>query len=141
VSEHQGSGLPTAEPSPTLETEPFWAAADDGRLVLPQCASCGTVIWYPRLFCPHCRATDIGWIEASGHGTIYSFTVVRQSMGEWKDVVPYVLAYVELDEGPRVLTNVVDCDPDVVEVGQPVEVTFDRSPEGRGVPRFRPANG
>jgi uncharacterized protein len=137
-SSTNGSGLPTAEPSPTLETEPFWDAADSGRLVLPRCDACDTVIWYPRLFCPHCHGNEITWIEASGRGTVYSYTVVRKSMGEWKDVVPYVLAYVELDEGPRVLTNVVGCDPDAVEVGQPVEVTFDRSSEGRGVPRFRP---
>jgi uncharacterized protein len=133
------SALPTPEPVPNLETEPFWDAAADGRLVLPRCDSCGTVIWYPRRFCPSCRATSVSWIEASGRGTVYSFTVVRKAPGRWREAAPYVIAYVELEEGPRVLTNLVDVEPDAVEVGMAVAVTFDATPEGHAVYRFRPA--
>jgi uncharacterized OB-fold protein len=132
--------LPTTEPSPTLETEPFWQAAADGKLLLPRCNSCDAVIWYPRRFCPSChRVDDVSWFEASGRGTVYSFTVVRQAPGPWKAAVPYVIAYVELDEGPRILTNVVGCDADDVSIGQRVETVFDRSPEGAGVYRFTPS--
>lgn len=133
------SSLPTPEPHPNLETEPFWEATREGRLALPRCDECGTVIWYPRRFCPSCRSSSVSWFDASGHGTVYSFTVVRKAPGAWSGSAPYVIAYVELDEGPRILTNVVDVDPDDVVVGLPVTVTFDPTPEGQAIARFRPA--
>jgi uncharacterized OB-fold protein len=80
----------------------------------------------------------VSWFEATGRGTIYSFTVVRQAFGDWKPFVPYVIAYVELDEGPRVLTNIVDCDPERVAIGDTVQLAIDRSPDGSGVYRFAP---
>ncbi|MEJ5254811.1 MAG: Zn-ribbon domain-containing OB-fold protein [Acidimicrobiales bacterium] len=129
--------LPTPEPEPTLETEPFWEAAAEGRLLLPRCDGCGVVIWYPRRFCPECHQRSISWFEASGRGTIYSFTVVRQAPPPWREAVPYVIAQVELDEGPRVLTNIVGCETSEVAIGREVEVVFDRSAGGRAVPRFR----
>lgn len=133
--------LPTVEPGRSRETAPFWDAMAEGRLVLPRCDSCGHVIWYPRQFCPTCHTTGVTWFEASGRGTVYSFTVARQAFGEWKDHVPYVIAYVELDEGPRVLTNVVGCDPEQVAIGDRVELVVDRSPEGAGIYRFAPVGG
>ena len=132
------SELPVSAPHPTLETAPFWEAAAAGRLVLPQCDHCGNVIWYPRRFCPVCHQWGVTWIDASGRGTVYSFTVIRKARGPWGEVAPYVLAYVELDEGPRVMTNVVGAPPDEVEVGMAVEVVFDRDGEV-ALPRFRPA--
>jgi uncharacterized protein len=133
------SPLPVPEPTPTLETEPFWDAATEGRLVLPRCDDCDTVIWYPRRFCPECHGRSVSWFDASGRGAVYSFTVVRQAPGEWKASVPYVIAYVELAEGPRVLTNVVGCEVDDVHVGLAVSAVFERSPGGVGVLRFTPA--
>jgi len=130
--------LPTTAPTPGRETKLFWEALADDRFVLPRCDRCGHVVWYPRQFCPVCHTMGVSWFEASGRGSIYSFTVVRQAYGEWKPFVPYVIAYVELHEGPRVLTNIVDCDPDSVAIGDPVEVVVDRSPEGAGVYRFVP---
>ncbi len=134
------SGLPTGAPSPTVETAPFWEAAAEGRLVLPRCDACGYVIWYPRRFCPVCRGREVSWIDATGQGHVYSFTVVRRVRGgPWAGAGPYVIAYVELDEGPRVMTNVVGCDPDDVRVGMPVEVVFERSDDGtHALPRFHP---
>ena len=138
-----GSGLPTSEPVVSLETEPFWAAADEGRLVLPRCDACDTVIWYPRRFCPVCHTSAVSWFDASGRGTVYSFTIVRKGQGKWADVAPYVIAYVELDEGPRVLTNIVGTDPAEVRIGLPVVADFATSERDDGeafaVPRFRPA--
>ena len=133
------SGLPTPEPVPSLETEPYWDGAAEGRLVLPRCDACGNVIWYPRRFCPVCHTSSVTWFDASGRGTVYSYTVVRNGRGPWREMSPYVIAYVELEEGPRVLTNVVGADPDTVTVGMPVRVVFDPTPEGRAVPRFTPA--
>lgn len=132
------SRLPTDEPSRGRETKVFWDALAEERFVLPRCDACGHVIWYPRLCCPMCHTTDVSWFEASGLGQVYSFTVTRQSFGQWKDAVPYVIAYVELDEGPRVLTNVVDCDPDTLTCGDRVQIVYERSPEGAAVYRFAP---
>jgi uncharacterized protein len=130
--------LPTEEPSRGRETGTFWDALNDGRLTLPRCDHCEHVIWYPRLFCPMCHMTGVSWFDASGQGAIYSFTIVRQAFGPWKEVVPYVIAYVELDEGPRVLTNVVECDPETIAVGDRVHIVYDRSPKGAAVYRFAP---
>lgn len=134
------SNLPTFAPPVTPETKPFWDATAENRLVLPKCRSCGTIIWYPRTFCPECHTEGVDWVDASGQGTVYSFAVTRKGEGPWREVSPYVLAYVELDEGPRVLTNIVDCDVEAVSVGQRVTVTFDAADGGVAVPRFRPAS-
>jgi hypothetical protein len=123
----------------TAVTDPFWRATAAGRLLLQRCDTCGTVIWYPRGFCPDCGGSATSWEQATGRGTVYSFTVTRRGQGQWRDAGPYVLAYVELDEGPRLMTNIVDCDVDDVHVGQRVDVVFHDTGEGTALPRFRPA--
>lgn len=133
------TGLPTPAPNPSPETKEFWDATTQGRLLLKRCTACATVIWYPRSLCPACKSFDTEWFEASGRGTVYSFTVSRRGEGPWREAAPYVLAYVELDEGPRLLTNLVDCDLDSLAIGQPVEVVFDDTGEGSALVRFRPA--
>ena len=133
------SGLPTSAPTISPETAEFWAATAEGRLLLKRCDTCGTVIWYPRSLCPDCHGTDTSWFEASGQGTVYSYTVNYRGDGPWKDVAPYVIAYVELDEGPRVMTNIVDCDVDSVSIGQQVSAVWDDTGQGNAVLRFRPA--
>jgi uncharacterized OB-fold protein len=133
-----GPALPAPTPEVTLETQPYWDATRDGRLVLPQCDACGSVIWYPRRFCPSCGGRSVSWIAASGQGTIYTFTIVRKGDGEYRGAGPYVLAYVELDEGPRMMTNIVECDPDTLAIGDRVEVVFHPTAEGTALPRFRP---
>lgn len=132
------SDLPAPEPGITPETEQFWEATTDGRLLLKRCEDCGRVHYYPRAHCPHCGSKATDWTEASGHGTVYSFSVPRQAGGEFGGATPYVLAYVELAEGPRMLTNVVGCDPDDVAVGMPVEVAFEAASDDAALPRFRP---
>lgn len=132
----ENSGLPTPTPATTLETEPFWEAAAEGRMVLPRCNDCEHVIWYPRLFCPECGSTDVSYVDASGTGTVYSFTVVEKGQGRWRDHSPYVLAYVELDEGPRMMTNIVGVDPDAVTVGAPVQAVYEPGNDGGAVIRF-----
>jgi uncharacterized OB-fold protein len=133
------SELPAPAPYVSVETKPFWDATAEGRLVLPRCDECATVIWYPRQLCPGCGSTSVGWIDATGNGTVYSFTVIRKGQGPYREVAPYVLAYVELDEGPRLMTNVVGCDPDTVAIGMPVTVELAPTDKGTALPRFRPA--
>ncbi len=132
------SNLPISTPRVNSETKPFWDATAEGRLVLPRCNACGFVIWYPRTRCPDCHSTDVSWIDASGGGTIYSFSITRKGQGHYRDVTPYVLAYVELDEGPRVMTNIVDCDPETLAVGQRVRVVWDDTGQGSALYRFTP---
>lgn len=137
------SQLPTFAPPANLETQPFWDAIDEGRFLLPRCSndSCGLVIWYPRTLCPECGTFGVDWFEASGQGTVYTYTIVHKGRGPWAEHTPYVTAYVELDEGPRIMTNIVDVDPAAIEVGARVEVTYDDAGDGRKLYRFRPAVG
>lgn len=132
------SDLPTPKPEITPETEVFWDATTDGELLLRRCPDCDTVYHYPRTLCPNCLNDDTEWIEASGTGVVYSYTVTRQTRGEYGDSTPYVLAYVELEEGPRIMTNIVGCDPDDVTVGQKVKVVFDDVDEDVALYRFTP---
>jgi uncharacterized OB-fold protein len=133
------SDLPAPAPTVSPEARPFWEAAGEGRLLLQRCSDCASTIWYPRGVCPECGSTRLEWYEGSGRGTVYSYTVNRRGMGEYRDAAPYVLAYVELEEGPRVLTNVVECDPESVRVGDAVTAVFDPAGDGTGLLRFRPA--
>ena len=133
------SNLPVMAPFVSVETEEFWAATAEGRLLLKRCDACAHVIWYPRGICPDCHSTETSWFEASGNGEIYTFTVNHKGDGPWKEVAPYILAYVQLDEGPRVMTNIVDCDVDTVEIGQRVTAVWDDTGQGNALLRFRPA--
>lgn len=119
----------------TPETEPFWAAAAEGRLVIQRCIPCDKVFYYPRSHCPFCLSDNVEWEETTGEGTIYSYSVARRVP------VPYAIAYVELAEGPIVLSNIVDADLNALSIGQPVRLTFKTSVEGVAVPMFTPAEG
>ncbi len=139
MSEFGPSGLPVPPPNANLETQRFWDATAEGRLELPRCDACDHVVWYPRDHCDHCGSASVSWFTASGRGTVYSCTVTRRIGGSWRKAAPFVLAYVELEEGPRVVTNIVGCDPETVHIGQPVQVVFDPTPEGPALLRFTPA--
>jgi len=133
------SPLPAKPPPVDAETQPFWDATKEGRLCLPRCRKCDFVIFYPRSRCPRCRSHETDWTDLSGLGEIYSCTVVRRAPGRWKEHVPYVVAYVQLAEGPRLVTNIVGCDPEDVTIGMPVRVRFEPAgDEGYALPRFEP---
>jgi uncharacterized protein len=130
--------LPAPSPGVTLETQTFWDATSDGRLVLPRCDDCEFVIWYPRRFCPACGSRNVSWFDAAGTATVYTYTVVTKGAGAYRDAGPYVVAFVELDEGPRLMTNIVDVAPESVFVGQRVGVVFAPTGDGTALPRFHP---
>ena len=136
-----GDSLPVPALDDDPATRPFWSALADGRLLLERCASCQAVTWYPRGFCPRCGSTATGWTEASGRGTVYSYTVARKSFGAFAALTPYVIAYIELAEGPRILSNVVGVDPDDVAIGLEVELAIEKPEGSPAVYRFRPAGG
>lgn len=133
--------LPVPAPKITTTNAAFWEATARGEFTLQRCPACDLVIWFPRRTCPQCRTEAIESFAASGRGTVYSFTVVRKGSGAYRDAAPFVVAYVELAEGPRVLTNIVGCDPADVTVGMAVEVEWHDTGEGNAVYRFRPAAG
>lgn len=128
---------PRPVPDVTPETEPYWSATADGRLLLNECNDCGLVFYYPRALCPDCFSEDVDWVEASGEGEVYSYSVTENASGWPEADLPLVLAYVELDEGPRMMTN-IQTDPDDVKVGTRVEVTFVETEEDLAIPVFVP---
>jgi uncharacterized protein len=114
-----------------IALEPYWEAARNGKLLLKKCADCGQTHYYPRPICPFCMSDKTEWIEASGKGTIYTWSVERRAPE------PYAIAFVSLPEGPTILTAIVDTDLDAISIGQSVKLSF----ETRGdqpVPVFSP---
>lgn len=129
---------PRPVPRTTPETERYWAGATEGDLLLNECGDCGLVYHYPRANCPDCFSDDIEWLRAAGTGEVYTYSVAQKMSGWPEEDLPLVVAYVELDEGPRIMTN-VDADPDTVEVGTRVEVTFaETEADDVAIPLFRP---
>ena len=133
--------LPSPAPAVNPETQEYWAATAQGRLLLKRCLDCGSLIWYPRAICPECASLRTEWFQASGRGRVYSYTLNHRGQDAYSDAGPYVLAYVELDEGPRMMTNIVGADAAGVTVGMRVEVVFHDTGDGTALPRFRPAPG
>jgi uncharacterized OB-fold protein len=127
-------------PTPDNTTRPFWDAAREGRFLIKRCRACERAHFYPRPFCPHCWSDDVDWEEASGRASLYTWSVVHQNdLPPWPDRVPYVAAVVELEEGPRAMTNIVDCDFESLRVGQPLQVAFRAASDDVTLPVFRPA--
>ena len=115
------------------ESQPFWAAADEGRLLVKRCNDCGETHFYPRDICPYCLSDRTEWLQSAGTGHVYSFS----TMG--KGDAAYTLAFVTLDEGVTLMTNLVDCDPKALQIDQRVKVVFKTSDGGHAVPMFTPA--
>ena len=142
MPEHEGaSAIAPERPLPSLtepDTAPFWTATKDHRLTYQVCASCGEVIFHPRRHCPACLSVESRWQESAGHGTVYTFTVIRQHGHPYfRSRLPYVLGFIDLDEGFRMLAE-IDADPDTVQVGQRVTVGWDDH-DDLAVPVFHPA--
>ena len=118
-------------PIVTVENEAFWNAARRGRFTVPVCSACGKTHWYPRAICPFCCSDQIALKPAKGTGTIYSFSVSRRGKDD-----SYVIAYVTLDEGVTMMTNIVNADASKLAIGQRVRVTMLASEDGQKVPMF-----
>ena len=128
-------GLP--EPRPTELSRPYWEACKRGELVVQQCQACGGYVFTPEVACTHCLSDKLAWVPSSGRGEIYSFTVIhRPQRPEFE--TPYIAVIIELSEGWHMLSNLLDCQPDQVAIGMPVQVEF--VPRGQDImlPMFRP---
>lgn len=114
------------------ENQTLWDALAEGRFIIRKCAACGRAHWYPRAICPFCFSDKTEWVRASGKGEIYSYSVMRRADE------PYAIAYVTLEEGVTMLTNIVDCDFDSLRIGQCVQLVLEVSEKGAPVPMFTP---
>lgn len=131
-----------SKPLPRVDEESkgFWEACQRHELYVQRCRACGSFRHYPRSVCPECLSGDTEWVRSSGRGTVYTFTVTYQNQAAgFRDDLPYALAYVELEEGVRMLTNIVGCTPDAVCISMPVEVVFDDVTSEVTLPKFKPA--
>ena len=128
------------KPLPVIdgESRPYWDALKQHRLTLKRCHDCGKHHFYPRALCPHCHSDAVDWVDARGTGTIYSYTIARRPAGPaFKADAPYVVAVIDLDEGARMMTNIVTDDVEAVRIGQRVTVHYDDVTDEVTLPKFR----
>ena len=123
-------------PPLTELSAPYFDGARDGKLRLQQCGECQQHQFYPRNICSHCGGDQLAWIDASGRGVIASFTVVRRAISDAYEA-PYVIVLIDLEEGPRMMSSLIDADPGSVAIGDPVEVSFADWSEDITMPVFR----
>ncbi|MBV7483561.1 Zn-ribbon domain-containing OB-fold protein [Bordetella sp. BOR01] len=125
-------------PQPTDITRPYWDAAAARQLVIQECRACGARQFYPRGFCIGCLSNDLHWLPCSGKGTIYTFTVNhRAANAALKEHLPYVVAAIDLDEGIRMIANILDSPPEAIQMGARVQVIFEALSETIALPQFR----
>ncbi|MFQ5420333.1 MAG: Zn-ribbon domain-containing OB-fold protein [Anaerolineae bacterium] len=130
------------KPTPPIDawTEPFWTAVRQEKLLLQFCPHCREHIFYPRRYCPTCLAEDMTWVEAAGRGKVYAFTVVQNNApSAFLPDMPFVIGIVILNEGVRMMSNIVGCDPETIYSEMPVVVTFEKLNDDMTLPKFKPA--
>ncbi len=133
-----GQGKPGPQPTPA--SQPFWDGTRAGELRLQLCAGCARHVLYPRPRCPHCHSDRLNWVRASGRGRLYSYNISHLAAPGWEGETPYVIAVVELEEGPRMLSGLVGvaAKPELLPLDLPLEVVFEKRGE-QVLPMFRPA--
>lgn len=127
-------------PQATPETAEYWDGARRGELRIQRCRSCGKAYFFPRPFCPNCSSKDVEWFTASGKGKLYSYVINHRPAYGFDDIAPYVIAVVQLDEGPRMMTNIVgiEATPENLPIDLPVEVTWEKLSDDITIPLFKP---
>ena len=129
---------PLPQPVSNADSQAYWAAARERRLLIRRCKSCGALHFMPRYLCPECWSDELEWIDAQGGGTVHSFTIIRRaSSAAFAPRVPYVVALIELDEGPRMMSNVLGSDALSVAIGDRVALTFEYRGNGALLPQFQ----
>lgn len=124
-------------PFPTQDTKEYWEGCKHHQLLIQRCRNCDAFRFYPRPMCPNCNSMDSEWAEAKGKGKVYSWTVAVQQFHPAFEV-PYIVAIVELEEGVRIITNILECQPAELYVGMPVVVVFEDVTEEITLPKFKP---
>jgi uncharacterized OB-fold protein len=130
-------------PEATPETREFWEGAERGELRIQRCLACKKAYFFPRPFCPNCSSKDVEWFTASGKASLYSYVISYRPAYGFQDYVPYVIAVVQLEEGPRMMTNVVGIEPkpENLPIDLPLEVSWEKQDDNITLPLFRPAGG
>ena len=131
-----------AKPLPHIDEEsrPWWEALQRHELYVQRCRGCGAMRFHPRAQCPECLSPQTEWIRSSGHGKVYTFTATYQNqVPGFRESLPYLMAWVELDEGVKMLTNIIDCKPEQVRIDMPVEVVYEDVTPEVTLAKFRPA--
>ena len=119
------------------DSRPYWEGLEQGELRIQRCDACARAVFYPRALCPHCFSDQLSWIVATGKGTIYSYTVAHQAFGPFAAETPFVVAIVELEEGVRMMTRIIDAPRERIAIGAAVQVTFETVGEHFTLPYFR----
>jgi uncharacterized protein len=133
-----GDSHPKPLPVVTQENRPFWEGCKQGKLLLQYCDQCRQHQFYPRLYCMHCESTVVRWVPASGRGVIYSYTIIHQNKSpEFVRDTPYNVAIVQLEEGPRMMCNIVETHPTELRIDLPVTAVFDAVTSDIHLPRFK----
>jgi uncharacterized OB-fold protein len=126
-------------PKPNSETKPFWDGCKKHQLKFQKCKTCLYVRWPPSIICPKCHSPEVAWILARGRGKIYTYAIFHQVFHkEFKNDIPYIVAVVELEEGPRLITNIIGCSPDIITCDMPVEVVWEDVTKKVSLPKFKP---
>jgi uncharacterized OB-fold protein len=130
-------------PKPTPETQPYWDGAKRHVLMVQRCGACGRHYFYPRPLCPHCLSRDVSWVQVSGRGRLHTFTINYRPPKKFPTQSPIIIGIVELEEGPRLMTEIVGATPDpaTLRCDTPVEVIFEDITDDITLPKFRPAAG
>jgi uncharacterized OB-fold protein len=128
-------------PTPSANSQPFWDATKEHKLMFQRCRKCGTRVFYPRDICPGPNCFGVGtleWIESSGHGRVYSYTITHNPHPAFADDAPYAIGIVEMDEGWRMMTNIINVDPKDIQLGMRVGVVYDDVTPEFTLPKFQP---
>lgn len=124
-------------PIPTRISKEYWEAAKRHEFIIQKCEECSKHVFYPRAFCPHCLSSRLKWVKASGSGVIHTYSIVhKMSMMNFKKKTPYNIAIIELDEGVRLMSEVINCSPEELEIGKRVKVVFEDITERYSIPKF-----
>lgn len=126
------------KPISNADSQPYWQGAREGKLLIRKCSACGQLHFMPRHLCPHCWSDDLEWVEASGKGSIHSYTIIRRASDpRFAHLVPYVVALVDLEEGPRMMANVLGENALETQIGDAVSLVFEDRGDGDQLPQFK----
>jgi uncharacterized protein len=129
-------------PEITPVNQPFWEGAKAGKLVMQKCRDCGSWIFCPRPICVECNSDKLDWVQVGGRGKVFSFTIIREVVGQalrgFAPDIPYVTAWIDLDDGPRFCSNIIGCPVEEVKIGMNVQAVFEDTGQGITLPKFKP---
>lgn len=139
VGKFEGVDIPKPMPVPTEDSKPYWEGCKRHELLIQRCQDCGHYRFPPSVLCPKCMSTNVQWARVSGQGKVYSWTIFHYLYHPaFAKDIPYNVAIVELEEGPRIHSNIVECRNEDIYIGMPVEVVFEDVSEEIALPKFRP---